>query len=250
MRALLLDFGGVVHRSALEMLPDWATRAGLPQHVSTRSGPFGSAVDELWVRMQRGQLSERQYWLKRAQEIGKLLGERWGTPDLLLRLAEGPESRLVRPEAAALLDAAHAAGLRTAVLSNDLAHFHGEAWVARQAILKRFHAVVDGSVTGVLKPDPQAYLLAANALDVAVTDIVFIDDQPWNIAGAREAGLTAVHLDIVNPAPAFAAARRALGLPMATAVGAGNSQARQDPIDDRRDTDGTRHGASTYDPRR
>jgi putative hydrolase of the HAD superfamily len=212
MRALLLDFGGVIYRSAHELLPEWADRAGLPANVAARSGPFGSAADERWEAMRRGELSEREYWRSRAEEIGNLLGQQWETADLLLRLEDGSESDLVRPELLPLLDAARAAGIRAGVLSNDLAHFHGQEWVDRQGVLRRFHAVVDGSVTGILKPDRRAYLHAADALGVRAGELVFVDDQPWNVAGARDLGATAIRLDITDPCPAFRAAADELGL--------------------------------------
>jgi putative hydrolase of the HAD superfamily len=212
MRALLVDFGGVIYRSAHELLPEWARRAGLPPSVAARSGPFGPAVDEPWEAMQRGELSEREYWRRRAEEIGNLFGQQWDTADLLLRLEDGPESDLVRPELLTLLDGARAAGIRAGVLSNDLAHFHGQEWVDRQRVLRRFHAVVDGSVTGILKPDRRAYLHAAEALGVRPGELVFVDDQPWNVAGARDAGATAIRLEITDPRPAFHAAAEELAL--------------------------------------
>jgi putative hydrolase of the HAD superfamily len=212
MPVILLDFGGVIHRSALELFPAWAAQAGLPARISARSGPFGTQPDQLWERMQRRELTERGYWEDRAREVGACHGEKWSAADLLLRLADVAEEHLVRPEIPRLLDLASAAGISAGVLSNDIEHFYGAAWVRRQQILRRFSALVDGSVTGVLKPDPQAYLLAADALGVPVSELVFIDDQPWNVQAAAKLGATAIHLDITDPSPAFAAAEETLGL--------------------------------------
>lgn len=226
MRALLLDFGGVIHRSELELLPAWATRAGLGGGVGRRSGPFGTDPDELWLAMQRGELTERDYWDQRAAEFGVLFGQDWRSADLLHHIGDAPEDELVRPELYPLLDAAAALGAPVGVLSNDMEHFHGAAWVARQQVLQRFDCVVDASVTGVLKPDPEAYRMAAHELGVHVTDLVFVDDQSWNVEGAAQLGAHAVRVDITNPAPAFDAAASALQPTLNAASDAGPRKGR------------------------
>lgn len=213
MRALLLDFGGVIHRSALELLPAWAARSGVPAEGAARSGPFGGTVDPLWHSMQRGELSEREFWSRRAAEFGAMFGQDWSTADLLLRVSDVPENELVRPELLPLLEAADAAGVPSGVLSNDLEYFHGPEWVTQQEILRRFDAIVDGSVTGLLKPEPAAYRAAATALGVDFADIIFLDDQPWNVTGAEHLGAQAIHVDVTDPEPAFRAAAEALQHP-------------------------------------
>ncbi|GAB2985228.1 hypothetical protein LWP59_38130 [Amycolatopsis acidiphila] len=85
------------------------------------------------------------------------------------------------------------------MLSNDLEHFYGARWVAEQRILREFYAVVDGSNTGLLKPDPHAFLLAAHQLGVAVTDPVFLGGQVWNTDAAAALGAAAIWVDITPP---------------------------------------------------
>lgn len=96
------------------------------------------------------------------------------------------------------------------------AYFYGRDWVTSQRVLDLFDVVVDGSVTNVLKPDPRAYELAAQALGVRETELVFLDDLPWNVDGARKLGAIAIRVDISNPSPAFRAAGAALRLPSYT----------------------------------
>ena len=47
-------------------------------------------------------------------------------------------------------------------------------------------------LTGVRKPDPEAYLGAARALDVAAGGCLLVDDRPENIEAARSVGMRAV----------------------------------------------------------
>ena len=72
--------------------------------------------------------------------------------------------------------------------------------------------VVEGRTDGLYKPDPAAYLLMADRMGMESSEIVFIDDQPVNIEGARSIGMVCVHLDPTNPEAGFLEARRLLGL--------------------------------------
>jgi putative hydrolase of the HAD superfamily len=72
--------------------------------------------------------------------------------------------------------------------------------------------IVDGSVTGLLKPDPRAYAAAARQLDRQPGSIVFLDDLPFHVVGARTAGMIAHQVVLTEPSTAFDAAPAALGL--------------------------------------
>jgi putative hydrolase of the HAD superfamily len=97
-------------------------------------------------------------------------------------------------------------------LTNDLLDFHGQEWADTQDWLKQFDTVVDGSVTGVLKPDPAAYQFAIDEAGVPAEEIVFLDDMPWNVAGGLAVGLQAIEVLYDDRHAAVAEARRRLGL--------------------------------------
>ena len=96
--------------------------------------------------------------------------------------------------------------------TNDLTSFHDREWIDRMSILKEFDVVVEGRTDGLYKPDPEAYLLMVKRMGMEPSDIVFIDDQPVNIEGARSIGMVCVHLDPTNPEAGFLEARGLLGL--------------------------------------
>ena len=127
-------------------------------------------------------------------------------------LYEGVPHDLLRPEALALMRDARAAGLPVGVLTNDLNAFHSQEWVNRLGLGELADVVVDGSVEGILKPDPRSYRLVASRLGVRCQDVVFLDDQPVNLAGAADVGMTAVAVDVTDPVASFGRARGLLGL--------------------------------------
>jgi len=212
-RALILDFGGVISRTLFETHDETERALRLAPGTLTWRGPFDTPTDPLWQAMQRGELSERDYWLQRSREVGALLGETWNTMETLVQRARGAEpDRIVRPETAALVRQAQAAGIRLAILSNELDLFYGRGLRERLPLLEAFERIDDATYTGVLKPDPQAYLGSLQALGLQAEEAVFVDDQPRNVEGARRLGIPTVAFDVTHPAASCEEARQLLGL--------------------------------------
>jgi putative hydrolase of the HAD superfamily len=211
VKAVVLDFGGPVLVTPFERLPALERSLGLPAGTFGWRGPFDPAADPLWRSMQAGELSERAYWASRAAEVAEVTGED-GVPAMMARLFDGPEEELVRPQARALVAVARAAGLETAVLTNDLYDFHDQAWIDRMRVLAEVGCVVDASRHGTRKPEPAAYRLVLDRLGVAPDQAVFVDDQPANAAGAAAAGMAAVWFDVTRPDDSYRKVRHALGL--------------------------------------
>src|SRR5918994_1076761 len=184
---------------------------GVPERTFDWRGPFDPAADPRWRAMQAGELSERAYWAGRAAEVAAVSGEA-GVPAMMARLFDGPEDELVRPQARALVAGAKAAGLETAVLTNDLYVFHAQAWIDRMRVLAEVGCVVDTSRHGTRKPEPAAYRLVLDRLGVAADQAVFVDDQPANAAGAGAAGMAPVWFDVTRPDDSYQQVRQAIGL--------------------------------------
>jgi putative hydrolase of the HAD superfamily len=204
MKSLLLDFGGPVLRTPFELLRGGEVRAGLPQGSLRWTGPFDPAADSDWRAMQRGDLTERDYWQRKADEFAALTDREASFRGLMDVLFAGAEDELVRPEARDAVALAKRAGLSVAVLTNDMRAFHGDEWVSRMSVLREMDVVVDGSVEHVLKPDPRIYRLAAERLGVDAEDCLFVDDQPGNVEGARAVGMQALWFDVTAPGTSYA----------------------------------------------
>ncbi|HMM86246.1 MAG: HAD family hydrolase [Gammaproteobacteria bacterium] len=212
-RGLLLDFGAVISRSLFECHRDTERQLGLPAGTLTWLGPLDPSTDPLWRALQRQQISERDYWALRARELGEAVGEHdWDTRAMLARVRHTDPVRTVRPQIARLIAAARAAGLRVGILSNELELFYGTAFLERMDVLRGLDAVVDATHTGILKPDPRAYALAAEQLALPPAQILFVDDQFRNIAGAVDAGMQVHYFDLRDVPGNVAAVAVRLGL--------------------------------------
>lgn len=212
-KALVLDFGGVVTRTLFETHELTEKALGLKPGTLAWQGPFDLASDPLWRSMQADEISERDYWKTRTREVGQLVGEDWDAMETFVRRARGadPEA-VVRPEANRAIREAHAAGVRLAVLSNELDLFYGADFRSRLPLLSLFETIIDATYTKILKPDLRAYQAVAEALGLPANACVFVDDQKRNIDGAIAAGMLPVHFDVASPARSYAEALGHFGL--------------------------------------
>lgn len=212
-QALVLDFGGVISRMLFETHELSEQALGLPRGTLTWKGPFDPGTDPLWQDMQADRLSERDYWMTRTREVGRLLGEDWDRMETFVQRARGADvNAVIRPEAVATIEAAKAAGKRLAILSNELDLFYGADFRSRLPLLQLFDVIVDATYTGILKPDPRAYSAVTEALGLMAGECVFVDDQKRNADGGVTAGMQVVHFDVLQPAVSFAKARELLGI--------------------------------------
>jgi putative hydrolase of the HAD superfamily len=212
-QALLLDFGSVISVSVFERHRETELILGLPAGTLTWLGPLAPATDMLWQSMLRGEISEREYWQLRARETGELVGEHdWDMPMLLRRVRQTDPNAVVRPQIDALVVAARAAGIRVGILSNELELFYGSRFLAGMHFLKDLDMIVDATHTGILKPDPRAYQMAIDALNLPPEQILFVDDQFRNIAGAVNVGMQIQFFDLRDVPGNIAAVAARLGL--------------------------------------
>ncbi len=213
MKALILDFGGVITRTLFETHKLTERALGLKAGTLMWRGPFDPSTDELWMRMQNREITERDYWMTRTHEIGKLVGKNWTSMKEFVQAARGADAELVlRPEARDAILKAKAAGLRLAILSNELDLFYGVEFRKSFPLISLFDVIVDATYTNILKPDPRAYQLCLDELSLPVGDCVFVDDQKKNVDGALALHIPTIHFDVTQPAQSYAAALSLLGV--------------------------------------
>jgi putative hydrolase of the HAD superfamily len=197
-KALLLDFGSVIQKSFFETRGALERLLKLPSGSLKWAGPFDPAGDTMWQQVLSSEISERDYWGRRAQEVGRMVGQNWAIREFCLQHNELSTQVTLRPEVLALISDVKNAGLKFGILTNELELFHGENWLETMPFANQVDAVVDATRTKILKPDPRSYALALDSLALAADEVVFIDDQPRNVAGGEAVGITSLHLDITR----------------------------------------------------
>lgn len=211
-KALLLDFGSVIQKSFFETRREMERLLKLPEGTIAWTGPFDPVSDPLWQKVISGELSERDYWGQRAREVGHLVGEEWSIQQFCRRHNALSPAIILRPEVLDLIADVKRAQLKVGILTNELDLFHGEGWLRTVPFAADLDCVIDATYTQILKPDPRAYELALQALNLAPNEVVFIDDQWRNVQGGESVGIRSIHLDITRYRDSLVEARGLLGL--------------------------------------
>jgi 2-haloacid dehalogenase len=94
------------------------------------------------------------------------------------------------PEVPEALDLLRDAGLRLAALTNNTAEVAG-AQLANAGLSDRFEKILSADAVRRLKPAPEPYRAAAQALGVETSQVRLVAAHAWDVAGAMRAGCAA-----------------------------------------------------------
>lgn len=205
--AVVFDFGGVFTGSPFHAVGRAAEELGTSHEslVEVVFGSYSSDTDHPWHRLERGELSVEDA----RQEILLLGAERGLEVDLYALFGAMASAGGIRAELVECVRALRRDGLRTGLLTNNVAEFR-EHWQKTLPLKELFHDVVDSSEVGMRKPDLRIFSLACERLEVSPARAIFLDDHPGNIDAAKKAGLEGVLVG-EEPAGALAELGRLLG---------------------------------------
>lgn len=205
--AVLFDFGGVFTPSPLHGLRAAAHELGIPPEVAfaTVFGGYDQDTDHPWHRLERGEVS-----IEDAMAAITALGREAGHElDPIAMLMKGFGGSIIREDVVELAREVRAAGLRTAIVTNNIKEF-SDSWRALLPVAELFDLVVDSCEEGVRKPDPRIFSITLERLGgVPPERAVFLDDAPGNVRAAQLLGLHAIEVGVEH-APAVAELRALL----------------------------------------
>jgi putative hydrolase of the HAD superfamily len=181
-RGLLLDFGGVLTTSILDAIRHFCDESGLEPDTLLDAFRDDPGARRLLADIERGAITQAEFEIG----VGKLLGvDHHGLVQRMLATVEAD------PPVLAAAERARAAGVRTGVLSNSLG-LHPYNPYLEWGLADHFDAVVISGETGLRKPDPAIYRLAADRLGLPCEACVFVDDLGQNLEPARALGMTTI----------------------------------------------------------
>jgi len=177
MRALLVDFGGVLTTSVWDSFADFCRGKGLDEGAVKRLFRQDPEAMGLLRQLETGAMSEAEFERRFAERLG--LDD---ASDLIDSMFRGmlPEPRMVEA-----VRAAHEAGVRTGLVSNSWSTDHYD----RALLAELFDDVVISAEVHLHKPQPEIFRLACERLGVEPAEAVFVDDLRENIAGAEAVGM-------------------------------------------------------------
>jgi putative hydrolase of the HAD superfamily len=187
----------------------YEAEAGLPEGLVRRLNSTDPDTNA-WARFERNELDVEGF-VDAFEAEALAAGHRVDARRVLAAL-----SGEIRPEMVEAVRRLRAAGLPLAVLSNNVAPMERTGPLAE--LLGLFDAVVESSVEGVRKPEPEIYRRALARLNEAVgrdldfADCAYLDDLGINLKPARALGMHTVK--VVDPAAALAELSALVGLPL------------------------------------
>ena len=191
LRALVVDYGGVLTGSLAEVMGAWLEKdrvdpAAFGHLMKTYLGAptvAGSSQNPVHL-LELGQLAIPDFEARLAADLAAA-----GSPVV----PEGLVARMFaafvpEPLMTQALRNARSAGLRTALLSNSWGmSYPRDTWA------ELFDVTVVSGEVGLRKPAPEIYLLTAQQLGLDPAQCVFVDDLAPNVRGASAVGMVGLH---------------------------------------------------------
>lgn len=188
-RGLVVDFGGVLTTSIAEAFRTFCQREGIDHErlkaILRSSYAVGTDPDAMVALLETGRLERAEFERRLAEALSAGLPAPLEHIDLLARMLGGIRFDVPMVEA---VEAAHRAGVRTAMLSNSW----GVEGYPRQLLDQLFDEVVISGEIGMRKPDPEVFRLAARRLRLPTGECVFVDDVRGNVEAAQAVGMRGV----------------------------------------------------------
>jgi 2-haloacid dehalogenase len=178
----LLDVHSAMARHAGRLGNDWADISAAWRIKQ---------LEYSWVRSLAGPAQHRDFWTLTRDALD-YVARRYGIDDAPLLDALMDDYRVLSayPDAAPVLAALRARGLRTAILSNGSPAMLAAAVEAAQ-LGPYLDAVLSVDAVRVYKPRPEVYRLVTERFGVAPSDVVFVSSNRWDVMGARTFGFRA-----------------------------------------------------------
>jgi epoxide hydrolase-like predicted phosphatase len=188
MQGLIVDWGGVLTMPIHIAIGGWLRATGVDRNH------YGSVVRR-WVdplpgdsspvhQLERGELAVEDF----EDQLSAALAREGSTVE-----AQGLVGKMFADLAiyedsmTSLVTRAHAAGVRTGLLSNSWGNEYD-----RSDWHEMFDAVVISGEVGMRKPEPEIFELALDRIGLPAGECVFIDDLAHNIVAAERAGLVGI----------------------------------------------------------
>lgn len=210
--AVVFDLGGVLTESPMHAFAAYEREAGLPEGLIRQLNSTNHHTNA-WARFERNELDVDGF-VAAFEAEALAAGHRLDAT----RVLAGLRGEL-RPEMVEAVRRLRAAGLPIGLLSNNVAPMERAGELGE--LLALFDAVVESSVEGVRKPEPEIYHRALVRLSEAVgrelefADVAYLDDLGINLKPARALGMHTIK--VIEPADALAELSELTGLPLAGA---------------------------------
>ena len=189
--AILWDFGGVFTSSPFEAFNTLEERLGAPKDFIRQTNAINPDTNA-WAKFESNSVSLDEFDALFANE-SEARGHRIPGKDVIAML-----SGTLRPRMVGVLKLCKQ-HYKVACITNNVKAGEGPGMARGKSkanavaeVMAMFDLVVESSVEGVRKPDPEIYRIACDRLGVGYAEAIFLDDLGINLKPAKALGMQTI----------------------------------------------------------
>ena len=200
-KAIIWDFGGVITSSPFEAFNEFEEVNGLPKDI-IRTINSENPDTNAWAQFESNSITIDQFndlFLKEAKAKGFDIKGRD-----IIKLLKGS----IRENMVSFLRELKSDFKLGCITNNVKSSSQENTDNETEEVMSIFDHVIESSIVGIRKPNPEIYMMSCDALNVSPDQCIYLDDLGINLKPARELGMTTIK--VIQPEDAIQEVRNLL----------------------------------------
>ena len=200
-KAIIWDFGGVITSSPFEAFNKFEEANGLPKDIIRTINSENSDMNA-WAQFESNSITIDQFndlFLKEAKAKGFDIKGRD-----IIKLLKGS----IRENMVSFLRELKSDFKLGCITNNVKPSSEENTDNETKEAMSIFDHVIESSIVGIRKPNPEIYMMSCDALNVSPDQCIYLDDLGINLKPARELGMTTIK--VIQPEDAIQEVRNIL----------------------------------------
>ena len=200
-KAIIWDFGGVITSSPFEAFNEFEEVNGLPKDIIRTINSENPDMNA-WAQFESNSITIGQFndlFLKEAKAKGFYIKGRD-----IIKLLKGS----IRENMVSFLRELKSDFKLGCITNNVKSSLEENIDNETEEAMSIFDHVIESSIVGIRKPNPEIYMMSCDALKVSPNQCIYLDDLGINLKPARELGMTTIK--VIQPEDAIQEVRNLL----------------------------------------
>ena len=200
-KAIIWDFGGVITSSPFDAFNEFEEVNGLPKDIIRTINSENPDMNA-WAQFESNSITIDQFddlFLKEAKAKGFDIKGRD-----IIKLLKGS----IRENMVSFLRELKADFKLGCITNNVKPSSEENTDIETKEAMSIFDHVIESSIVGIRKPNPEIYMMSCDALNVSPDQCIYLDDLGINLKPARELGMTTIK--VIQPEDAIQEVRNLL----------------------------------------
>ena len=200
-KAIIWDFGGVITSSPFEAFNEFEEANSLPKDIIRTINSENPDINA-WAQFESNSIAISQFndlFLKEAKAKGFDIKGRD-----IIKLLKGS----IRENMVSFLRELKSDFKLGCITNNVKSSSQENTDNETEEVMSIFDHVIESSIVGIRKPNPEIYMMSCDALNVSPDQCIYLDDLGINLKPARELGMTTIK--VIQPEDAIQEVRNLL----------------------------------------